>query len=130
MAKKLKKSEIKEYTLALTDLIVQSELVDELDIFTAFKDSLYDTTISGKEDIIDSESHFGGETSIVSFYMLAIIAWVSKTLASEGLKITKIALHTWFTNNKEKIYKKYKSEKYQNAIKIIEKYLEKEVGKK
>jgi len=130
MAKKITKSEIKESTLTLTNLIVQSELIDEVEVFTAFKDSLYDTTIFGKEDIIDSESHFGGETSIVSFYILAIIAWVSKTLASEGLKITKIALHAWFIENKDKIYKKYKSSKYQNAIKIIEKYLEKEVGEK
>lgn len=75
--------------------------------------------------MLDSESHFGGEGSIISYYLLAVIIWISKKTADESVIISKIILNEWFKKNKKQIYKKYKSNKYKTAIKILEKYLEK-----
>ena len=121
--KPLNKKDLKRVSLKLTKLIVESELNNELDLYEAFEDSLFESINNGRSDVLDSESHFGIEGSIVSYYLLAVIIWISKKIADESVIISKIALNEWFKNNKEKIYAKYQSKKYKSAIEVLEKYL-------
>lgn len=121
----MKKKDIKRVSLNLTKLIVESELHDELDLYEAFEDSLFESISKGKSDLLDSESHFGIEGSIVSYYLLAVVIWISKKIADESIIISKIALSEWFKKNRNRIHNKYQSEKYKIAINILEKYLDK-----
>lgn len=120
---------MKDTVLDISRDIISSELPDELLVYKTFESSLYDMTQEKEEHVLVEESHFGGEESLAAYYVLGVVAWVSTVMANEGLKIGKIALYNWFSDNKDKLEKRYTSEKYKKAIKIIEHYLENEVKK-
>jgi len=118
--------ELKTEILNITDEIIKTELEDEYPFYDIGKNSLYESLFESKESGLEEHSHFGGQESIIAYYLLAIIAFISKELGDTGIKIAKIALYTYLKENKEKLLKKYTSDKEKKALTIIEKYLKKE----
>lgn len=122
--------EDKKVVLSITSKMIASEVPKEFEIFELFRGSILEELMTGDSDEIAEHSHFGGQESILSYYILGIVAWVSTTLANEGIKIAKITMYEWIKENKEKIMSKYNSKNHIYALEIIERYLEKEVNGK
>jgi len=120
----------KTYIINMTSEITNKFIEDEVKSFELFSSGYLDEILSEKTDNISEHSHFGPEESLISYYILGILVWVSKTFADEGLKLSKHALYDWIKLNREEIEKKSKSKKYLKALEVLEKYLEKEVNKK
>jgi len=123
-------NEDKAYIINITSEITNEFIEDEVKSFELFSSAYLDEILSEKRDSISEHSHFGAEESLISYSLLGILVWVSKTFAEEGLKLTKHAIYDWVKSNRPKIEKKSKSKKYLKALEILEKYLAKEVDAK
>lgn len=123
-------NEDKSFIINITSEITNDFITDEVKSFELFSSAYLDEILSEKTDSISEHSHFGVEDSLMSYSLLGILVWVSKTFAEEGLKLTKYAIYDWVKLNRPKIEKKSKSKKYLKALEILEKYLAKEVDAK
>ncbi len=113
--------------LNLTKEIASSELQDEYIVFDMFSSSLM-SSLNDRHDTLEEHSYFGDEASLVSYAVLAIIAWIADDVKKEGIKLTKYFLFEYFKEKKELLHQKFNSDKSQLALKAIEQYLKNETG--
>lgn len=118
---------LKSEILDITDNIIMTALKEEYPFYDISKDMLYKSLSENKEEQIEEHSHFGGDESIISMYVLAVIAFIASELGDAGVKIAKISLYEYLKDNRKKLEEKYTSNKYKKALDIIEKYLKKEI---
>lgn len=111
----------------LTKEIAFSELQDEYVVFDMFSSSLM-SSLNDRYDTLEEHSYFGDQADLVSYAVLAIIAWIADDIKSEGIKLTKYFLFEYFKEKKDFLYQKFNTDKAHLALKAIEGYLKNETN--
>ena len=117
----------KKIVIDLVTDIVNSQIKEEEEVFSIFKNGFYEELKrDGLEDVDTSDHHeFGESGDLLSYFVLAYIASIAKDLSKEGIVLTKITLNEWLKKNKKKINKKFDSDISKNILNVLEKYLSK-----
>lgn len=116
----------KEQIISITEEIVNSDLTEEIEVFQIFSDSMYDTIKNNADEFnVSTRGYygFGGDDSLVSYFLLTFIASAAKEVAEVGIKITKDIIKIWYYKNKDKIRGVTKNKNALRALELIEKYL-------
>ncbi|CAK8716463.1 hypothetical protein LDFHOB_05795 [Candidatus Electronema aureum] len=116
----------KEQIISITEGIVNSDLTEEIEVFQIFSDSMYDAIKNNADEFnVGTRGYhgFGGDDSLISYFLLAFIASAAKEVAEVGVKITKDIIKIWYYKNKERIRSMTKNKKALNALELIEKYI-------
>jgi hypothetical protein len=98
---------------------------DEFKVFDMFSSSLY-SSLNDEYDILEEHSYFGDQAELISYSILAIIAFVANDLRKVGVELTKYFFNEYFEENKDFLYEKFKSKNGRLALQAIEKYLKNE----
>jgi hypothetical protein len=78
---------------------------DEFKVFDMFSSSLY-SSLNDEYDIHEEHSYFGDQAELISYSILAIIAFVANDLRKVGVELTKYFFNEYFEENKDFLYDK------------------------
>ncbi len=113
----------KEKTIELTREILNFSNSDDIEIFDAISESLYDEILSSDGIPNLSSSAFGFVSDTFYTIVMTLIITATAQLSKEGIEMSKSALKVWLRENENRMLNQHGTNKLPFVIKILKDYL-------